>query len=134
MASGHFAGGRIQHLPRRSRQFPCRRTAYLFQKRAAPGAQGGVFVTRSRADRLLVERGLAQSRTRAQELILAGRVTVDGARLDKASALVDSRAVVQVSDERDFVSRGGKKLDPVLDVLGAELEGSVVVDVGASTG
>ena len=99
-----------------------------------PSLGESIFVTRTRADRLLVDRGLAPSRTRAQELIQGGRVTVDGARLDKASTLVDSGAAVQVSGAPDFVSRGGKKLDPVLDVLGARLEGSVVVDIGASTG
>jgi 23S rRNA (cytidine1920-2'-O)/16S rRNA (cytidine1409-2'-O)-methyltransferase len=91
-------------------------------------------LTRSRADRALVERGLAPSRTRAQELILAGRVTVNGVRLDKPSASVDAGATVLVSPNDDFVSRGGRKLAPALDVFGVVLEGRVVVDIGASTG
>jgi 23S rRNA (cytidine1920-2'-O)/16S rRNA (cytidine1409-2'-O)-methyltransferase len=90
---------------------------------------------RERIDKLLVDRGLVASRERARRLIMAGAVRVGEAVIDKAGALVDVEADVQVeSDELPFVSRGGLKLAAALDRFGTAVAGAVVLDVGASTG
>lgn len=90
---------------------------------------------KERADKLLVARGLAPSRERAQALLLAGRVTVAGQRVDKAGAMlpVDADLAVQ-EDPCPYVSRGGLKLAGVLDPLGVDPAGRVCLDLGASTG
>ena len=88
-----------------------------------------------RIDRLLAERGLAPSRERAQALIMAGAVLVDGHPVDKAGAMVDDGARVEVrGDDNPYVSRGGLKLEGALDDLGISVAGKVILDVGASTG
>jgi 23S rRNA (cytidine1920-2'-O)/16S rRNA (cytidine1409-2'-O)-methyltransferase len=87
-----------------------------------------------RADRLLVERGLATTRTRAQELIRRGQVTANGVRVVRPAELFHREAVLEIGQDLAFVSRGGEKLDGALDALGVELGGVVVVDIGASTG
>jgi 23S rRNA (cytidine1920-2'-O)/16S rRNA (cytidine1409-2'-O)-methyltransferase len=90
---------------------------------------------KSRLDLLLVERGLAPSRERAQAWILAGLVEVDGRRADKAGAAVADDAEVRVSGpEHPYVSRGGVKLAAALDAFGIDPAGRVCIDVGASTG
>lgn len=94
--------------------------------------------TRVRLDQLLVERGHAESRARAQALLMAGRVRVgegDGARLDrKAGDLVDPAIRLEVAAPLPFVSRGGEKLAGALDAFGVDPSGRVCLDVGASTG
>lgn len=95
----------------------------------------GAKAPRQRIDRLLVERGLAPSRERAQALLLAGRVSVAGQRVDKAGALVPEDAAVTVQEDPcPYVSRGGLKLAGVLDPLGVDPAGRVCLDLGASTG
>ncbi len=93
---------------------------------------------RLRLDQLLVERGLAPSRSRAQALVLAGHVRVgegDAARHDlKAGDLVDRQASIVVAEGRGWVSRGAHKLIAALDAFGLDPAGLVGVDVGASTG
>lgn len=93
---------------------------------------------RERLDELLVERGLAESRSRAQALILAGKVRVgsgDAARLDrKAGDLVDPATELEVLEPEPYVSRGGHKLAAALDAFGIDPSGRVCLDVGASTG
>ena len=93
---------------------------------------------RVRLDQLLVERGLVESRTRAQALLLAGRVRVgagDAARLDrKAGDLVDAGIAVEVAMPLPYVSRGGQKLAGALEAFGVDPAGRVCLDVGASTG
>lgn len=93
---------------------------------------------RERIDRLLVERGLAPSRTRAQALIMAGKVLVDDQRVDKPGTLVASDAALRVrGDDNPYVSRGGLKLAGALRRFGAAgltVAGRVAMDVGASTG
>ena len=95
-------------------------------------------VGRSRLDELLVERGLASSRTRAQALILAGQVRVgegDAARLDrKAGDLVASDTPVAVTERDPYVSRGGHKLAAALDAFVIDPAGRICLDAGASTG
>jgi len=88
-----------------------------------------------RLDQLVLTQGLAESRTRAQALILAGRVLVDGNRVDKAGALVPESAHVTLKGESlPFVSRGGVKLAGALDGFGVSVRDLRCVDIGASTG
>ncbi|HQR45796.1 MAG TPA: TlyA family RNA methyltransferase [Thermoanaerobaculia bacterium] len=88
-----------------------------------------------RLDRLLVERGLAESRTRAEALILAGRVTVRGLTAVKPGTPVPAGAELSVTGpEHPWVSRGGVKLAAALDHFGVDPSGKVCLDVGASTG
>jgi len=89
---------------------------------------------RDRADRLLLAQGLAESRARAQALILAGRVYVGEQRVEKADALLSNDAVLTVRGTSQFVSRGGTKLDGALTALCFEVLGQVAADIGASTG
>ena len=95
-------------------------------------------VARLRLDQLLVERGLAESRTRAQALILAGKVRVgdgDAARRDlKGGDLVDPTATIVVEQPEPYVSRGGYKLAAALDAFTIDPAGLATLDVGASTG
>ncbi len=93
---------------------------------------------RVRLDQVLVERGLADTRSRAQALILAGKVRVgegDGARLDrKAGDLVDEGTAISIDQPEPYVSRGGHKLAAALDAFGIDPTGLAALDVGASTG
>ena len=93
---------------------------------------------RVRLDQLLVDRGLVESRSRAQALVLAGKVRVgegDGARLDrKPGDLIDAATPLEVATPEPYVSRGGHKLAAALDAFGVDPAGHVCLDVGASTG
>ena len=85
-------------------------------------------------DILLVERGLAESRAKAQALIMAGQVRVNDQVALKAAVAVEPDAVLKVDAGPRFVSRGGEKLDAALEAFGLDVTGLVCVDVGASTG
>ncbi|MBI5956122.1 MAG: TlyA family RNA methyltransferase [Chloroflexi bacterium] len=87
-----------------------------------------------RLDLLLVERGLAESRQRAQALIMAGAVTVSGKVVDKAGAMFPLEADIAVMPSPQFASRGGWKLGKALDEFRVDPGGLVCLDVGASTG
>jgi 23S rRNA (cytidine1920-2'-O)/16S rRNA (cytidine1409-2'-O)-methyltransferase len=87
-------------------------------------------VTKKRLDVLLVERGLAETRTQAQALVLAGRVP----GYDKPGTQVDEGAELEVALSQRYVSRGGEKLAHALDQLGVDPHDRDCVDVGASTG
>jgi 23S rRNA (cytidine1920-2'-O)/16S rRNA (cytidine1409-2'-O)-methyltransferase len=87
-----------------------------------------------RADRLLVERGVFESRARAHAAIAAGLVTADGAPVRKASAEIPMDAALHAVPEHPWVSRGGVKLAAALDRFGIDPRGLVCLDVGASTG
>ncbi|HEX3939627.1 MAG TPA: TlyA family RNA methyltransferase [Xanthobacteraceae bacterium] len=89
---------------------------------------------RERADRVLVARGFFESRARAQAAIAAGRVTVDGILLRKASDTISASAVIAAEPEHPYVSRGGLKLAAALDHFKLDVNGRVCLDVGASTG
>ncbi|WP_437937173.1 TlyA family RNA methyltransferase [Sorangium sp. So ce341] len=95
-------------------------------------------MTRVRADALLVARKLAASRTEAQALIMAGKVTSGPRRIDKPGALLPEDAEVHVASGPRFVSRGGDKLEHALAAFaaqhGLDVAGKTCVDVGASTG
>lgn len=88
-----------------------------------------------RLDKLLVDRGLAASRERAQALILAGNVLVNDQKLDKAGAQVDQTTLIRLlGEDLKYVSRGGVKLEHALQHWHIDVEGKVCLDVGASTG
>jgi len=87
-----------------------------------------------RLDALLVERGLAESRSRAQGLILAGSVRVAGQIVTKAGSRIASDQELAVEEGSPFVSRAGEKLSFALDEFGIEIEGRSCIDAGASTG
>jgi 23S rRNA (cytidine1920-2'-O)/16S rRNA (cytidine1409-2'-O)-methyltransferase len=89
---------------------------------------------RLRADQILVERGLCESRTKAQAAIAAGLVTADGIVVRKASETIAAGAVLRADPPHPFVSRGGVKLAAALDHFGFDPAGRVCLDVGASTG
>jgi 23S rRNA (cytidine1920-2'-O)/16S rRNA (cytidine1409-2'-O)-methyltransferase len=89
---------------------------------------------RQRVDRLLVERGLFESRTKAQAAIEAGLVTVDGQKVLKASEEIPAGAALHAHAAHPYVSRGGVKLAAALEHFHFDPEGRVCLDVGASTG
>ncbi|PYX31493.1 MAG: TlyA family rRNA (cytidine-2'-O)-methyltransferase [Acidobacteria bacterium] len=90
---------------------------------------------KNRLDKLLVSRGLAASRERAQALILAGKVLVDEQRVDKAGAQVAADAVIRLlGEDLKYVSRGGLKFERALEYWKINVDGQVCLDVGASTG
>jgi 23S rRNA (cytidine1920-2'-O)/16S rRNA (cytidine1409-2'-O)-methyltransferase len=89
---------------------------------------------KERADRLLVGRGLAPSREKAQALIMAGLVTAGGRRVAKAGELVDPETPLEVARPLPFVGRGGLKLEEALERFGIDVRGLTAVDIGASTG
>ena len=87
-----------------------------------------------RADVLVHQRGLAESRAKAQALILAGNVIADDHRVEKPGQLLGPSASLRLKEQLRYVSRGGLKLEKALDELGLPVEGRVCVDLGASTG
>ena len=87
-----------------------------------------------RLDKLLVEKGLLPTREKAIRSILAGDVLVDGRRIDKAGALVEPAAEVEIRGRSPYVSRGGEKLAHALEAFAVNARGRICIDVGASTG
>jgi 23S rRNA (cytidine1920-2'-O)/16S rRNA (cytidine1409-2'-O)-methyltransferase len=87
-----------------------------------------------RADRLLVERGLFESRAKAQAAIAAGHVTANGVAVRKASDEIATDAAIDARAAHPYVSRGGLKLAAAIDAFGFDPKGRVCLDVGASTG
>ena len=92
------------------------------------------MVAKRRVDSLMVDRGLAESRARAQALIMGGKVTVEGKAAIKPGTLVADGAVINVAEPPRFVGRGGLKLEHALDVFQLDVSGEVAADIGASTG
>jgi 23S rRNA (cytidine1920-2'-O)/16S rRNA (cytidine1409-2'-O)-methyltransferase len=92
------------------------------------------MTVRERADRLLVARGLFESRARAQAAIAAGLVTADGLTVRKASEAISSAAIIAAAPEHPYVSRGGVKLAAALEHFHLDVTGRICLDVGASTG
>ena len=90
---------------------------------------------KKRLDKLLVERGLASTRERAQALILAGKVLVDGQKVEKAGAGIENDATLRLlGEDLKYVSRGGLKLEKAIAHWKTEVSGKVCLDIGASTG
>ena len=91
-------------------------------------------MTKKRIDNLLVEKGLAKSRAKAQAMIMAGDVMAGGKVILKAGTLVNQDADVSVTEPPPFVSRGGLKLDFALEQFSLDVRDAVAADIGASTG
>jgi 23S rRNA (cytidine1920-2'-O)/16S rRNA (cytidine1409-2'-O)-methyltransferase len=91
-------------------------------------------MSKTRLDRLVVERGLAESRAKAQALILAGQVRVGGQVVDRADANFTNDVEIIIDLGPRFVSRGGEKLEAALTAFPVEVKGRVCADVGSSTG
>jgi 23S rRNA (cytidine1920-2'-O)/16S rRNA (cytidine1409-2'-O)-methyltransferase len=91
-------------------------------------------VGRDRADRVLVGRGIFDSRARAQAAIEAGLVTADGKRVAKPSETISATATIEAREAYEWVSRAGLKLEAALDAAKLGVEGLEALDVGASTG
>src|SRR5438270_13842283 len=93
------------------------------------------MAAKRRADQLRVEQGLAESRAKAQALILAGLVSAAGRRIDKpGTALAEDTALALAGRDHPWASRGGLKLAFALDHFAIDATGSVALDIGASTG
>jgi 23S rRNA (cytidine1920-2'-O)/16S rRNA (cytidine1409-2'-O)-methyltransferase len=89
---------------------------------------------KTRLDRLLVERGLAESREKAQALIMAGEVLLDGQKASKPGQPVGDAAAIEVLARPPYVSRGGRKLAGALEQFAIAVAGKVCLDIGSSTG
>lgn len=92
-------------------------------------------MAKKRLDVLVTERGLAESRQKAQALIMAGQVFSGDRRLDKAGMPVDESIVLEVRGQTlKYVGRGGLKLEKAMEVFPIDLQGKITADIGASTG
>ena len=89
---------------------------------------------KARLDQLLVDRGLAESRTKAQALILAGEVMINGQKAAKAGQTVDVESRIEVLAPPRFVSRGGAKLEAALKHFAIPVQDRICLDIGSSTG
>ena len=89
---------------------------------------------KERLDKLLVDRGLAETRNRAQALIMAGKVRADGAVVTKAGTPLSPECRLEVEEGRRWASRGAHKLLRAFEVFPLDAEGRVCADIGASTG
>jgi 23S rRNA (cytidine1920-2'-O)/16S rRNA (cytidine1409-2'-O)-methyltransferase len=89
---------------------------------------------KERADKVVYDRGLAESRQKAQALIMAGVVFVEGRRVEKPGELLGPEARLAVSESNPYVGRGGLKLAEALDAFTVQVEGKVAADLGSSTG
>ena len=93
------------------------------------------MVRKERFDKLLVEKGIVQSRERARALIMAGKAFVEGKRIDKPGTMIHADARLQLQGEDSlYVSRGGEKMEGALKAFGIDPKGMIVMDIGASTG
>ena len=90
---------------------------------------------KSRLDKILVDRGLAASRERAQALILAGKVLVDEQKVDKSGAQIEENCAIRLlGEDLKYVSRGGLKLERALEHWRVDVNGKICLDIGESTG
>lgn len=91
-------------------------------------------MTKKRIDILLTEKGLAESRTKAQAFLMSGSVFIDGQRVDKAGTLVDEDACIEVREKFPYVSRGALKIQKAYQEFGLDFKDIVICDIGSSTG
>ncbi|MDD5495075.1 MAG: TlyA family RNA methyltransferase [Dehalococcoidia bacterium] len=91
-------------------------------------------MSKCRLDSLLVERGLVENKSKAQALIMAGEISVDGVKISKAGTMVSADAEIHIAQKLPFVSRGGFKLEHALKEFEIDVKGMICLDVGASTG
>lgn len=97
--------------------------------------QENTGAVKKRIDLLVVEKGLAQSRQKAQALIMSGEVRVDGVPVTKAGHMIDEDAEISIETQKiPFVSRGGLKLEAAIEHFGVDVAGKTAMDIGASTG
>lgn len=89
---------------------------------------------KQRLDQVLVERGLVETRQKAQAIILAGNVLVNNQKVEKPGHTIPLDAAIEVLGTMPFVSRGGYKLDAALTAFNIDVTGQVAIDIGASTG
>src|SRR5580704_6519538 len=89
---------------------------------------------KTRLDRLLVDRGLVESREKAQALIMAGEVLLNGQKASKPGQSVDDQASLEVLARPPYVSRGGFKLAGALKHFALDVTGKICLDIGSSTG
>jgi 23S rRNA (cytidine1920-2'-O)/16S rRNA (cytidine1409-2'-O)-methyltransferase len=89
---------------------------------------------RRRLDQLMLDRGLADSRAKAQALVLAGQVVVDGRKAEKPGHAIANDARIEILEQPRYVSRGGLKLEAALERFGIDVRDRVCADIGASTG
>jgi 23S rRNA (cytidine1920-2'-O)/16S rRNA (cytidine1409-2'-O)-methyltransferase len=90
---------------------------------------------KQRLDKLLLDRSLVPSRERAQALVLAGKVLVNGQKVEKSGTLVETSSEIRLlGEDLKYVSRGGLKLERALEHWSIDVRGRVCLDVGASTG
>jgi 23S rRNA (cytidine1920-2'-O)/16S rRNA (cytidine1409-2'-O)-methyltransferase len=89
---------------------------------------------KARLDRLVVEKGLAETRSKALGLIMAGCVLVDGKPVTKAGTSIEVASLISLKACPTYVSRGALKLEAALDTFGVDVQGKVAVDIGSSTG
>ncbi|MBP1765954.1 MAG: hemolysin [Candidatus Aminicenantes bacterium] len=92
------------------------------------------MIKKERADRLILSRGLAESREKAQALVMAGLVTAGGRQVEKPGELLDVETPIAVAEGNPYVSRGGLKLAEALEDFAVPVTGKVAADLGASTG
>lgn len=89
---------------------------------------------KQRLDKIIVDRGLAETRAKAQALIIAGEIRVNGAKADKSGTLFDENCEIEMPEKIPWVSRGAFKLLHAFEAFPINVEGKVCVDIGASTG
>lgn len=90
---------------------------------------------KDRVDKVLVERGMVPSREKARALVMAGKVIVDGKKIDKPGVQINGDAQLRLQEgNSSYVSRGGEKMEGALKAFGIDPKGMIVMDVGASTG
>jgi len=89
---------------------------------------------KERLDKLLVDRGLVETRAKAAALIMAGQVSIAGQVVSKAGTSVDSAAAIELKESYPYVSRGASKLEAALDTFNVNLDSKIAADIGASTG
>lgn len=105
------------------------------REHVAKHAENWGKILKLRLDKLIFERGLAASRERAQALILAGKVLVDGQKISKAGTAVEAGAdILLLGEDLKYVSRGGLKLEKALEYWKIEVSGKICLDIGTSTG
>ena len=129
-------GGMIAGTTKGGKSVITRLVNYLSGRGIEPGNWStiGIMSRKMRIDLLLVDRGLAESRSEAKKLIMAGLVRVEGQLVHKASQKAEAKMSIEVASGPRFVSRGGEKLQAAVEAFPVMLENRICADVGASTG
>ena len=89
---------------------------------------------KKRLDVLIFEKGLAESRSKAQAIVMEGLVLVNGKKINKAGTQVSEDDIIEIEKQNPYVSRGGLKLESVLNLFNIDFTDKVCIDIGASTG